>query len=184
MTSRVIDIEADEMATIMVRSEHHVTLVFGRMSLDVFERDGMLYTRQGVKDVVVEDSVVDDDGDTQPVPGDTQLETQPWDYEYTTPEDTQEVISFAGGTFEQVNERHASRLEMDDMLTCMYTIKEELSFGGCDEGGDTQLDGCGGETQLDGCGGDTELIDYGSDTDSDDSHTRPHGIYKPRYLRR
>lgn len=171
-TERLIIVESGEQATVVVRSEQHVTLLFGRMSLDVFERDGMLFTRQGVKDVVIEENEEDSDAETQPVPGDTQLETQPWDYEYTTPEDTQEVIHFAGGTFQQVNEKHASRLEMDDMLTCMYSIKEELSFN----------DGCG-ETQLDGCGGETQLIDYGSDTESDDSCTRPYGIYKPKYLR-
>lgn len=181
MTKRLIEIKEGEQATLMVRSGHHVTLIFGQMLMDVFERDGMLFTRQGR---------IEDDGSETQLVDDDNAETQPFDEEFITPQDTQEVIHFAGGTFQQVNEKHASRLEMSDMALELENVKEELGF----ECGGTQLDIFSGDTQLDGyiSGSETEsdvddeLYDSGGgDTqiEKDDGMYTRSGLYIPKYLR-
>lgn len=174
--SRVISVEGDEPTTIMVRTDRVVTLVFGRMQLEVFEKDGRLYTIQGISEMENTQTEMEEDYDeTQPVPGDTQLETQPWDYE-TPPDDTDLVIKFAGGTFTQVNEKHAARLEMSDLKEGLDTIAEELSFTDAFGAGETQLEDYG---------------DSGSETEDESDqdgvgrlgmYTRS-GLYIPSYLR-
>lgn len=109
---RVMQINEDEEAVIRVRTKFHVSLVFDKMVIEVFEKDGVVYTRQEVVDA-------GDDKYTEEREYDSDLETQPLDYEdqFTTPppvvvEDPPAVIRNAGGSFDEINERHASALEM------------------------------------------------------------------------
>lgn len=169
---RLIEIAEDEEAVIRVRTKFHVSLVFGNCTIELFEKNGVVYTRQEYRAPSESDQLsigepeypahletqplggetqIDDDyEDTQPIPGDTQLETQPWDYE--EPIDPPDVIQFAEGSFIKVNEDHAFKMQELD------TIIEEV--------------GC---TQLE--------PGYDSDETTDSVYTA-NGIYIPSYLRR
>lgn len=107
---RIMNINEEEQAIIRVRTKFHVSLVFSRMTLEVFEKDGVIYTRQEVNGGDVDDEVYVD----EPEYG-SDLETQPLDYEEKKQDDefiTPPVVTmFAGGNFDQINEKHASRLE-------------------------------------------------------------------------
>lgn len=111
---KIMEIGEDEEAVIRVRTKFHVSLVFSRMTIEVFEKDGVIYTRQEVNGGNTSDTQsvgepeYDQDLDTQ------YLETQPddWEDQFTTPiEEPREVVQMAGGHFDCVNEKHASRLE-------------------------------------------------------------------------
>jgi hypothetical protein len=105
---RMLDILEDEEAVIRVRTKFHVSLVFSRFTIEVFEKDGVVYTRQEANNITPEDiqSVGEEEYGSE-------LETQPFDWEdqFTTPNDPPVVIDLAGGDFHQVNEKHASRIE-------------------------------------------------------------------------
>ncbi len=70
---RMIEVGEDEQAIIRVRTKHHVSLVFGKTTLTLFEKDGVVYTRQEVTDADglgddgdrYEDVLADGDADTQ-----------------------------------------------------------------------------------------------------------------------
>lgn len=76
---RIMEICEDEQAIIRVRTKFHVSLVFGSCTIDLFEKDGVVFTRH-------QSTITgDDDGDsvcgieldgnaeTQEMSGDTQL---------------------------------------------------------------------------------------------------------------
>lgn len=116
-----MQINEDEEAVIRVRTKFHVSLVFDKMVIEVFEKDGVVYTRQEAIDA-------GDDEYTEERDVDSDLETQPldWEDQYTTPppvvlEDPPAVIRNAGGDFDEVNERHANALE----LASLYADVEE-----------------------------------------------------------
>ena len=152
---RLLEIAEDEEAVIRVRTKFHVSLVFGNCTIELFEKNGVVYTKQEYRAPSESDNLSvgdpeypsyldtqtlegDDYDDTQPVPGDTQLlETQPWDYEET--DDPPDVIKFADGSFVQVNEIHEFKIQ---------------------DVGDTQLEPC-----------------------YDSNETTANGIYIPSYLR-
>lgn len=46
MTSFDFHVDGDDQATIKVCTSQHVTLMFSSMVIDVFEEDGVIYTRQ------------------------------------------------------------------------------------------------------------------------------------------
>lgn len=160
---RLIEIAEDEEAVIRVRTKFHVSLVFGNCTIELFEKNGVVYTRQEYRAPSETDALsvgepeYPADLETQPLldesteEGDTQLETQPWDYD--EPSDPADVVSFANGTFSQVNARHSFSLE--DRLE---TITEEF-----------------GQTQLEPGPG------YDSDSTTDSVYTS-NGIYIPKYL--
>lgn len=169
MTERTIEIERDDIATVVVRSDYVVTLVFGRMSIEVFERDGRLFTCQGISDVENSQQVEvfssgDDRDATLPLEDPSILiGTQPVDYQ-TPEDDTDEVVKFAGGTFREVNEKHESKLQLTEMRTEIDAIKEDLF-----KAGDTQIEGYDSdETELD---------------DVLPMYTASMGLYIPSYLR-
>jgi hypothetical protein len=70
---RMMEIGEDEQAIIRVRTKHHVSLVFGKVIVTMFEKDGVVYTRQEVTDTEglsddgdrYEDALADGDADTQ-----------------------------------------------------------------------------------------------------------------------
>jgi len=114
-----MQINEDEEAVIRVRTKFHVSLVFSRMTLEVFEKNGVIYTRQEVND-----GDVDDDKSVDEPEYGSDLETQPldWEDQFTTPapittvtSDPPDVIKYAGGDFNMVNDRHATRLELLDI---------------------------------------------------------------------
>lgn len=133
---RLIDILEHEEAVIRVKTKFHIELVFDSVVIDLFEVDGVVYTRQEPRNwngSQYEQS--DDDGDD--VELDDKMETQPFDYEYKTPDDPIDVVRYAG-EWNAVNEKHASKLEVDDLISTMT----ELDFNNDDylRAGDTQID--------------------------------------------
>ncbi|NBX49295.1 hypothetical protein EBT25_04985 [bacterium] len=70
---RMMEVGEDEQAIIRVRTKHHISLVFGKTTLTLFEKDGVVYTRQEVTDADglsddgdrYEDVLADGDADTQ-----------------------------------------------------------------------------------------------------------------------
>lgn len=70
---RMMEIGEDEQAIIRVRTKHHVSLVFGKVVMTMFEKDGIVYTRQEVTDTEgllddgdhYEDALADGDAETQ-----------------------------------------------------------------------------------------------------------------------
>jgi len=70
---RVMEIGEDEQAIIRVRTKHHISLVFGKTTLTLFEKDGVVYTRHEVTD----SEGLSDDGDRyEDVLADGDAETQ------------------------------------------------------------------------------------------------------------
>lgn len=142
---RIMNINEEEQAIIRVRTKFHVSLVFSRMTLEVFEKDGVIYTRQEVNG-----GDVDDDMSINEPEYGSDLETQPIDYEEKKTNDefiTPPVVSmFAGGNFEQVNEKHASRMEgitdNDSIIQNLsfFEIKEEIEEDDWCAPGGTQID--------------------------------------------
>jgi len=146
---RVMQINEDEEAVIRVRTKFHVSLVFDKITVEIFEKDGVVYTRQEVIDGG------DDDEYTEECDVADDLETQPidWEDQFTTPPpivvaDPPEVIRNAGGSFDEVNERHASVLEL-------ASIYNDVDDGILEEGDDYDYL-MPGATQLDM---DTSMID-------------------------
>ena len=130
MSDRFITVEENEKATIMVRTKHHVSLVFATFTMDVFQREGCIFTRQYVHG--------DDGSETEDDNESPYLEGQPFDYKdkFTTPVEPVVVTRNAGGTFEQVNEKHAQHIEtqeLDEVKSCL-----DLTPGYLDSG-ETQL---------------------------------------------
>lgn len=128
---RVLEIQKDEQAVIRVRTQHHISLVFSKCTIDIFEKDGVVYTRQEY----------DCDEEELEVTRDDNLETQPFDYEdmhtqlYTPPD----VIKYAGGDFHEVNDKHESKLQgLDIIKEIDYFVKDDL-IDNFDEEGGTQL---------------------------------------------
>ena len=108
---REIVIEENVEAVIVVKTKFHVELIFDSMIIDVFERDGVVYTRQQAR--VVESVVVKEE------------ETQEIDEGFQTPDEPVDVLRAAGGNFAEINAKHASRLEMESLE---HLIKE-LKYG-------------------------------------------------------
>lgn len=203
---RIMEINEDEQAIIRVRTKFHVSLVFGSCTIDLFEKDGVVYTRHestitGDDD---DDSVggieLDGNAETQEMFGDTQIiesyqeeggtqielfeeegGTQIESFEeegktqggtqlledLVTPElkDLPDIVRYAGGNFVQVNEKHSSRLEMEDMDKELDNVRESLcsQFDYVD---DQDLD-----------------VVYDSEETQDEAMYTPSGIYIPSYLR-
>lgn len=70
---RLMEIGEDEQAIIRVRTKHHVSLVFGKTTLTLFEKDGVVYTRQEVTDP---DGLSDDGDRYEDALADGNAETQ------------------------------------------------------------------------------------------------------------
>ena len=118
---RVIEIEEHVEAIITVKTKFHVELIFDSVVIDIFEKDGVVYTRQQAR--------------TQDVKSVGSWETDGEADEYQTPDDPIDVTRAAGGNFAQVNEKHAHRLEIGSLTEVM----KELQWD------ETQLDGEFGE---------------------------------------
>lgn len=154
---RVIHIAEDEEAVIRVRTKFHVSLVFSSCTIEMFEKDGAVYTRQVYSNP--EDDDLESVGD---VDYSSNAETVPLmdnPYEdmedpmvhaawYTTPapiEDPIDVIRFAGGEFDHVNEKHAARLEcsgaygFDDLFADIEAEYESFKTPDYLRPGETQL---------------------------------------------
>jgi hypothetical protein len=135
MSEYIIDIGENDKPVIMVRTKHHISLVFEHVTMDMFEKDGCLYTRQYPTKEDVDGSSWSEDGETTEIES-MYLEGQPFDYcdKYMTPN---QVVRYAGGHFDEINEKHASRLEMEDL----ETIKNKLDFlPGYLDSGETQIE--------------------------------------------
>jgi hypothetical protein len=125
--TRIITINPGEEAIIRVNSDKHVTLEFNKSILTAFEEEGVIYTRHEDQKFNSEDNEVE-------VEVDANEETQ---YMETQIEETPTpplVRYFAGGGFNSVNQKHLSRIEMEDISE----LQMEL-FGNM-ESGDTQID--------------------------------------------
>jgi hypothetical protein len=192
---RIMEINEDEQAIIRVRTKFHVSLVFGSCTIDLFEKDGVVFTRHestitGDND---DDSVggieLDGNADTQEMLGDTHIiesyqeegGTQIESFEeeggtqggtqllddFITPEltDPPDIVRYAGGDFTQVNEKHAFRLGMDDMDKDFDTVRESLC------------------SQFDCVDGQEVDVLYDYEETQDESMYTSGGIYIPSYLR-
>lgn len=140
MSARIIDMNQDEQAVIHVRGARNIMLVFSNCTMDVFQLEGVVYTRMEYQPNALETFPVDDEKDSQEfVLTDDNVETQVMD------EEDMELVAtrYAGGSFDKVNEDHAARLEVIDLCsdTTDETEDEEEEY----ERGDTQLE----YTQLD-----------------------------------
>lgn len=133
---RVLEINNNEQAVIRVRTDHHISLVFSRCTVDLFEKDGVVYTRH---DYDAPDSSYT--GETwESKDDDDNLETQPFDYQppkssVTTPS---RVVVASNGHFDEVNARHEST---------MQELEADLNYSYGDVGG-TQIEDYN-ETQID-----------------------------------
>lgn len=97
---RLLEVRENEQAIITVRTKHHITLVFEKMVVDVFEKDGLVFTRidtnekreerQSVEDVDCDD---DDGVETQEI--------------LRTPD---VVAEYASGHYDHINEAHAEAI--------------------------------------------------------------------------
>lgn len=139
MSARIIDMNQDEQAVINVRGARNIMLVFADCIMDVFQLEGVVYTRMEYQPNALETFPVDDEKDKEEfVVTDDNIETQVMDEE-----DIELVVSrYAGGNFDKVNEDHAARLEVIDL--CSDTT-DETEDDEEYERGDTQLE----YTQLD-----------------------------------
>jgi len=114
---RVIEIAEHVEAIITVKTKFHIELIFDTIVMDIFEKDGVIYTRQQVRNSDVKSvGSWEEDGEAD---------------QYQTPDDPIDVTRAAGGNFAQVNEKHASRLEMESLTE----VIKELQYD------ETQLDG-------------------------------------------
>lgn len=122
---RMLDILQDEEAIIRVRTKFHISLVFDSCTIEVFEKDGVVYTRQEYSKPEADDnkscgeaeygSDLDtqklDEQDKEDIPDEDPCVLATWYWSYTTPPDPPVVIEMAGGSFNCINEKHAARLE-------------------------------------------------------------------------
>jgi len=130
--TRIMTINEGEEVIIRVNSTKHITLEFPSGIVTVFEEKGVLYTRHQAQEggdrgsETCDEEEVDDLIETQFI--ETQVDTQ------THLETPPSVVRWAGGHFDDVNEKHMSRLIMEDI--------EELQIDlfGSLEVGDTQID--------------------------------------------
>jgi hypothetical protein len=129
--TRIITINQGEEVIIRVNTVKHVTLEFPSSILTAFEEGGVLYTRheeQKSGDALVCNEVeVGDDEETQMMQTQTQLDIE----DTSTPPF---VRYFAGGGFDTVNNKHLSRMEMEDIADLQMDL-----FGSMDAG-ETQID--------------------------------------------
>lgn len=137
---RMLDILEDEEAVIRVRTKFHVSLVFSACTIELFEKDGVVYTRHEHSAPDQDDiqsigerecggdaetqELVEDSDDTQAVEdaiANAHAEAlaaigggfQGTERSFVTPEDPQVVLDMAGGGFMQVNEAYAASLERE-----------------------------------------------------------------------
>lgn len=114
---RVLEIEEHVEAIITVKTKFHIELIFDSVVIDIFEKDGVVYTRQQVRSTDMKSvGSWEEDGEAD---------------DYKTPDDPIDVTRAAGGNFAQVNEKHACRLEMESLTE----VIKELNWD------ETQLDG-------------------------------------------
>lgn len=176
---RMIEINEHETAMITVRTDRHLTLVFSSCTIDVFERDGVVFTRQQYRDPTTTTTTTTtaslssppmsqtelddfDIAETQPMPGETQLEeTQAFDYE--TPPSPAELITFNDKTFMAAMDKACSRLD---------SLRMDDSFDGCR----SSLDG---EFIFE----ETQRESFDSDATREEDMFTPGGLYIPSYLR-
>lgn len=120
---RYIEIEEDEQAIIRVRGKHHVSVIFEICTVDLFDRDGVVYTRHEYNNLPdaehrlplspARDRYADSDADTECMDDDYEEDPMLWpsrtdpDPMYATPP---YVAYMAGGHWDDVNEKHASRV--------------------------------------------------------------------------
>jgi hypothetical protein len=138
--TRIITINEGEEAIIRVNSTKHVTLEFKAGILTAFVEKGVLYTRHEKQDDDSgcetededQDIEVDDNQETQyletQIDEDTFVETQP------VLETPPSVVRWAGGHFDEVNEKHMSRMIMKDIEELQIELFGSLYAG------DTQID--------------------------------------------
>jgi len=137
---RLIDIKENEQAIIRVRTKFHIELVFDGCVIDMFEKDGIVYTRQEHHEVDSDDGSVgqseyDGNAETQALDGYTQIE----DYDETQIEESPDITQWTGGTFDSVNEHWENDLQE----------------------GETQIDDYIDETQTEDCyDGDVYIPSY------------------------
>jgi hypothetical protein len=103
---RLLEVRENEQAIISVRTKHHISLVFEKMVVDVFEKDGLVFTRIDTNEKreereEVEKIGVDDDGEE-----DDGVETQKI---IQTPDI---VAEYASGHYDHINEAHAEAIAL------------------------------------------------------------------------
>lgn len=114
---RLLDIKENEQAIIRVRTKFHIELVFDGCVIDMFEKDGILYTRQehhipDIDDESVGQSEYDGNAETQAMEGYTQVEE----------EESPDITRWSGGSFDEVNEAWEIKLqETEDEMQEGYT---------------------------------------------------------------
>ena len=179
---RTVEIHENESAIITVRTDRHITLVFGSCTIDLFEKGGVVFTRQqyrtpttttqpetwsqgtSIKSPQMSQTELDnfDIDETQPMPGETQIdETQAFDYE--TPQSPDGLIKFSDKTFIEAIEKACSRLE-------------EMRV-------DDDYDGVRGSLDGEFLFEETQREDYDSDETCEEDMFTPGGLYIPSYLR-
>lgn len=127
-------VASDGHLIIRVCEQSRTTILYENLILDLKPVGGHVYyqVQYGDNQLIVNDtqggSPYRSDLDTQ------RIDTEMDDSVYTTPDDPVDVVRMAGGGFEDVNEKHASMLEMIDDID---DVSKELNYLEC---GDTMLD--------------------------------------------
>lgn len=131
---RLLEVRENEQAIISVKTKHHISLVFEKMVVDVFEKDGVVFTRVDVSekreersasewmDVHVDNDVKDGESVTQEI--------------ICTPE---AVAKFAGGHYDQINEAHAEAISKGQSELEREYVRLCLTDEFYDMAGETQL---------------------------------------------
>lgn len=133
--TRIITIQEGEEAIIRVKSTKHVTLEFPSGILTAFEENGVLFTRHQAQEGDDSGSETCDEDEVDDLTETQYLETQLLEVETQTQLMTPpSIVRWAGGHFDDVNEKHMSRMMMEDI----EELQMEL-FGDM-ESGDTQID--------------------------------------------
>lgn len=127
----MMEVRPGEQAVITVNTKHHITLVFESMVMEIFQKDGVVYTRieSDQKESRSEDSTVAEDDESVEVYEETQKMVE-------TPSP---VVKYCNGHFENINEKHAEAIRAGTPLVQREYVKCLLADEFYDLAGDTQL---------------------------------------------
>lgn len=104
---RVIEVNEDEQAIIRVRTKHHITIVFDKSIWDMFEKEGIVYTRQ----------VFEEAQDGYQEESEANVETQKLVEPLNTYDQEEwERSQFYNLDFDKTNENHENDLQSRELL--------------------------------------------------------------------
>jgi hypothetical protein len=127
---RLLHIAEEEEAVIRVRTKFHISLIFSNCTIEMFEKEGVVYTRQEYSKPIEDDTLSYGEADVAP-DVDTEVEDlcgsdSDSDSDSEEEKEPRGVVDMAGGTFKRVNEKHAARLEFSGHLYGFEDIYREI----------------------------------------------------------